>query len=173
VRDGKFEFRVLGMTRAAQAGDLSNQFETVDAQGEFIVLTISVTNIGDQAQSYFGTNQKLIDTTGREYGANSEADMWANKGTGDINPGNSIQVRRHSTSRPEQSRCAGSTRLDVFRRRDRTPVTRQDRDTMQHIADCADCASADVSHVWFSSKRGSEPFPPAVRGTAPSLQRIE
>jgi hypothetical protein len=26
------------MTRAAQAGDLSNQFEIVDAQGEFIIL---------------------------------------------------------------------------------------------------------------------------------------
>ncbi len=93
VRDGKFEFRVLDMTRAKQAGDLSNQFEIVDAQGEFIILTMSVTNIGDQAQSYFGTNQILIDTAGREYEANSTADMWMNSGTGDINPGNSIQVR--------------------------------------------------------------------------------
>lgn len=93
VRDGKFEFRVLSMTRAQQAGDLSNQFEVVDAQGEFIILTMSVTNIGDEAQSYFGGNQKLVDTSGREYQANSEADMWANKGTGDINPGNSIQVQ--------------------------------------------------------------------------------
>jgi hypothetical protein len=93
VRDGKFEFRVLDMTRAKQAGDLSNQFEIVDAQGEFIILTMSVANIGDQAQSYFGTNQKLIDTAGREYEANSTADMWMNSGTGDINPGNSIQVR--------------------------------------------------------------------------------
>ena len=93
VRDGKFEFRVLDMTRGAQAGDLSNQFEIVDAQGEFIILTMSVTNIGERAQSYFGTNQKLIDTSGHQYEANSAADMWANKGTGDINPGNSIQVR--------------------------------------------------------------------------------
>lgn len=93
MRDGKFEFRVLDMTRAAQAGDLSNQFEIVDAQGEFIILTLSVTSIGERAQSYFGTNQKLIDTSGRQYEANSAADMWANKGTGDINPGNSIQVK--------------------------------------------------------------------------------
>jgi hypothetical protein len=93
VRDGKFEFRVLSMARAAQAGDLSNQFMIVDAQGEFIILTLSVTNIGDQAQSYFGTNQKLVDASGREYEANSAADMWANEGTGDINPGNSIQVQ--------------------------------------------------------------------------------
>ncbi len=93
VRDGKFEFRVVGMTRAAQAGDPSNPYMTVDAQGEFIILTLSVTNIGDKAQSYFGTNQKLIDTAGREYEANSAADMWANEGTGEINPGNSIQVK--------------------------------------------------------------------------------
>ncbi len=93
MRDGKFEFQVLGVTRAQQAGDLSNQFMIVEAQGEFIIVTMSVTNIGDQAQSYFGTNQKLVDTSGREYEANSSADMWANKGTGDINPGNSIQVQ--------------------------------------------------------------------------------
>jgi len=93
VRDGKFEFQVLGMTRAKQAGNLGNQFMIVDAQGEFIILTLSVTNIGDRAQSYFGTNQKLLDTAGRQYEANSTADMWMNEGTGEINPGNSIQVR--------------------------------------------------------------------------------
>jgi len=81
------------MTRAEQPGDLSNQFEIVDAQGEFIIVNLSVANIGDEAQSYFGTNQKLIDRSGREYEANSSADFWGNKGTGDINPGNSIQVQ--------------------------------------------------------------------------------
>lgn len=96
VRDGKFEFRVTGMTRAKQAGDLSNQFMIADAQGEFIILTLSVTNIGDEPQSYFGSNQKLIDTAGREYGVDSKADMWMNdEGAimADINPGNSIQVK--------------------------------------------------------------------------------
>ncbi len=93
VRDGKFEFQVLSVARAQQAGDPSNQFETVQAQGEFIIVTMSVTNVGDRAQSYFGTNQKLFDTAGRQYEANSAADMWANKGTGDINPGNSIRVK--------------------------------------------------------------------------------
>lgn len=95
VRDGKFEFRVLGMERAAVAGDLSNQFMTEKAQGEFVILTMSVRNIGDEPQSYFGENQKLIDTSGREYGANSAAGMWmnSNSATSDINPGNQIQVR--------------------------------------------------------------------------------
>jgi hypothetical protein len=96
VRDGKFEFRVVNVTRAAQAGDLSNPYMTVDAQGEFIIVTLTVQNIGDEPQSYFGANQKLIDTAGREYGSDSEASMWMNQEGGimsDINPGNSIQVR--------------------------------------------------------------------------------
>lgn len=94
VRDGKFEFQVINMTRAATAGDPSNQFEIVKPQGEFIIVTMSVRNIGDRPQSYFGGNQKLIDTSGRQYGTNSEASMWMNSSIGgDINPGNSIQVK--------------------------------------------------------------------------------
>ncbi len=44
----------------------------------------------------FGQNQKLIDSSGREYGVSSEAEMWMNTGVspmGEINRGNSIQVR--------------------------------------------------------------------------------
>ena len=96
VRDGKFEFRVLGMSRATEAGDLSNPYMIAKAQGEFIILTLSVTNIGNRPQSYFGSNQKLIDTAGREYGADSEAGLWMNESDGvmsEINPGNSVQVR--------------------------------------------------------------------------------
>ena len=94
VRDGKFEFQVLDMTRAPTAGNPSNEFEIAKAQGEFIILTMSVRNIGDQPQSYFGQNQKLFDTSGRQYGVSSEASMWLNTDvTGDINPGNSIQVK--------------------------------------------------------------------------------
>jgi hypothetical protein len=95
VRDGKFEFRVLGIERANQAGDPGgNPYAQVKPQGEFIVVTMSVTNIGGEPQSYFGSNQKLIDSSGREYSNNSSADLWMNSGLGgDINPGNSIQVK--------------------------------------------------------------------------------
>jgi hypothetical protein len=94
VRDGKFEFQVTNVTRATVAGNPSNEFEIAKAQGEFIILTLSVTNIGDKPQSYFGNNQKLVDPAGRQYGESSEADMWMNSDvTGDINPGNSIQAK--------------------------------------------------------------------------------
>lgn len=97
VRDGKFEFRVLSIERAKSVSDpTGNPYMTTTAQGEFIVITMSVTNIGNEAQNYFGQNQKVIDANGREYDANSAAGMWMNTGLsimGDINPGNAIQVK--------------------------------------------------------------------------------
>jgi Domain of unknown function (DUF4352) len=97
VRDGKFEFQVLNIARAKTVSDpTGNPYMTATAQGEFIVITMSVANIGDQPQNYFGQNQKVIDVSGRQYAANGEADMWMNTGVtpmGGINPGNSIQVK--------------------------------------------------------------------------------
>ncbi|AII27214.1 hypothetical protein PBI_CHEETOBRO_44 [Mycobacterium phage Cheetobro] len=94
VRDGKFEFTVVSVERAKSVTDpTGNPFMTVEAQGEFIVVTLTVKNIGDEARSFSGTNQTLLDRDGREYDANSEADMWMNPGTGDINPGNQIEAR--------------------------------------------------------------------------------
>jgi hypothetical protein len=96
VRDGKFEFRVLGVATAKTVGDPGgNPYMQETAQGTFVVVTVSVTNIGNEPQSFFATNQKLIDAQGREYEPSSKADLYINEdalGT-DINPGNSIQVR--------------------------------------------------------------------------------
>lgn len=95
VRDGKFEFQVVDVSRAPTAGNSNNQSEIVTAQGEFIIVTLSVKNVGNTPQPYFGQNQMLVDTSGREYGANSYADKWMNSRLAhDINPGNSIQAKQ-------------------------------------------------------------------------------
>jgi hypothetical protein len=57
VRDGKFEFTVLSVDRSKSAGDPS---DPSTAQGEYINVHLSVKNTGNEAQSYFGSNQKLI-----------------------------------------------------------------------------------------------------------------
>ena len=98
VRDGKFEVQVLDMTKAPQASSPDgNQFMIAKAQGEFIILTLNVKNIGDEQQSFFTNNQKLIDSNGRQYGSSSDADMYLNSGGGSsfsqVNPGNSIQAK--------------------------------------------------------------------------------
>lgn len=58
---------------------------------------MTVTNTGDKPQSFFVQNQKLIDTTGREYAADTMAAMSMNPSDTtmvmDLGPGFSINVR--------------------------------------------------------------------------------
>lgn len=91
VRDGQFAFTVTSVDRSKQAGDLSNPFEIVTAQGEFLNVHMTVANIGNHAQTFFATNQhlKIEDNT---YDANASAALWAGSVNQDVNPGNSIQV---------------------------------------------------------------------------------
>lgn len=96
VRDGKFEFQVLAVASAKTVSDATgNPYLTANAQGVFVIFTLSVRNIGDQPRSYSGVNQKLIDMSGREYQVSSDADLYMNSyGLMDnINPGNAIEVK--------------------------------------------------------------------------------
>ncbi|WP_328358611.1 DUF4352 domain-containing protein [Mycobacterium sp. NBC_00419] len=82
VRDGKFEFRVIGTSRGGTS--MEDTFGTEHAKGEFFVVQLQVTNIGDDARSFSATNQKLI-INGNEYKATSflNDSSWSD----DINPG--------------------------------------------------------------------------------------
>lgn len=91
VRDGQFAFIVTSVDRSKQAGDLSNQFEIVTAQGEFLNVHMTVTNTGNHAQTFFATNQHLK-IGSNTYDANSMAALWTRSASETINPGNSIQA---------------------------------------------------------------------------------
>lgn len=94
ARDGKFAFVVSGIRFSKTAGDTSNEFMTTQAQGTYAIISMTVKNVGDEAQTYFGSNQKLKDVNGREYSADSAAEMWANHDMiTDINPGNQVTVQ--------------------------------------------------------------------------------
>lgn len=79
----------------------SKQEGTEQPRGEFVIVTMTVTNIGNQPQSFFVQNQKLIDTAGKEYAADSMAAMSINRndngGTDtmliNMNPGFTITVQ--------------------------------------------------------------------------------
>lgn len=92
VRDGKFEFTVTAVEPGvARVGD---DLLGVDAQGQFVLVHVTVTNIGDAAQMFDSSSQKLFDAQGREHSADSTAGIYlgdANSFLNDINPGNSIQ----------------------------------------------------------------------------------
>jgi hypothetical protein len=86
VRDGQFEFVVNSTT----TGEVPNS----PAMGEWVLIAITVTNIGDKPQSFFPQNQKLIDAMGREYAADGVAALALNERAIilDMNPGFSVKV---------------------------------------------------------------------------------
>ena len=88
ARDGKFEFTVNSVYTAPNLGG-------ENAQGEYVIVSMTVQNIGHVAQNYFSDNQKLIDSTGRQFSPDSMADIEANGKLDEIsiNPGNHINVR--------------------------------------------------------------------------------
>jgi hypothetical protein len=85
VRDGKFEFRVLGTERSATKEGL---FNPEQAKGEFFTVTLQVTNIGDQPRNFSASSQKLI-INGNKYEATSSISdkSWMEN----INPGLGMQ----------------------------------------------------------------------------------
>ncbi|MGW6729048.1 DUF4352 domain-containing protein [Nocardia sp. NPDC055029] len=94
VRDGKFEFAVTAVDSPVKViGD--NPYLQKTAQGEYIQVHLTVTNISNKAQSYWSDNQKLIDDRGREFKNDTMAGINVNDGTAmasEINPGNSVDV---------------------------------------------------------------------------------
>ncbi|MEO9328399.1 DUF4352 domain-containing protein [Gordonia aurantiaca] len=96
VRDGKFEFVVTNVESGlTSVGD--NPFLTEEAQGQFVVVTMTVMNTSKEPKDFSPTNQKLYDTDGRSFEPDTTAQIalggsdipvWDN-----INPGNTVEVK--------------------------------------------------------------------------------
>lgn len=96
VRDGKFEFVVTGVEPGlTSVGD--NPYLTEEAQGQFVIVTMTVKNTSDQPQSFSPTGQKLLDAEDRSFEPDTSAQIalggsdipvWDN-----INPGNAVTVK--------------------------------------------------------------------------------
>ncbi|GAC57631.1 hypothetical protein GOHSU_22_00910 [Gordonia hirsuta DSM 44140 = NBRC 16056] len=96
VRDGKFEFVVTGVESGLSTVG-TNEFLAQKAQGQFVVVTMTVQNTSDKPQSFSPSNQKLKDAAGRTFETDSSAQIalddtdiavWDN-----INPGNTVTVK--------------------------------------------------------------------------------
>ncbi|MBA0047719.1 DUF4352 domain-containing protein [Mycobacteroides sp. LB1] len=95
VRDGKFAFVVDKIDVGEKVvGRDDNQFMQKKAQGEWAVLSMTVTNISDKPQTFFADNQKLI-AGGKTFSADSTASAYLGDTSllAEINPGNKIDVQ--------------------------------------------------------------------------------
>lgn len=92
VRDGKFEFVVTGVERVGTI--IGEGFTEETAQGEYIIVRVNITNIGDEPQMLSTTGQVLYNDKAQKYEPSSDA-LFSLEGASDfyledINPGNSI-----------------------------------------------------------------------------------
>lgn len=93
VRDGKFEFTV----NSFECGEteLGDEMLSTTAQGQFCLVSLSVENIGDESQALFGDDQYLYDTNGREFSADTEAQLYLDEAQltiyEEVNPGNTVE----------------------------------------------------------------------------------
>jgi hypothetical protein len=93
VRDGRFEFTVTGVKSGVPS--VGDQYLGKQAQGQFVLVTVQVRNIGDKAQTVFGSDQHIYDASGRRFDADTAAGISTNGASSQvfdapINPGNSV-----------------------------------------------------------------------------------
>lgn len=93
AKDGKFTFTVTKMESGKKT--LRGKYNTsVEAQGEFIVVHLTVKNHSKEPQSFSSSVQELISSDGATYKTSLETDLEVlNNSYEDINPGNSVKMK--------------------------------------------------------------------------------
>lgn len=95
VSDGMFEFTVTEVETGIQ--HVGGEYVGTDAQGQFVVVHVTVHNTGDEPRMLSMSSQQLYDAQGRKFEASSgaaamalpESDAFVNN----INPGNSVDAQ--------------------------------------------------------------------------------
>lgn len=92
VESGAFAFTVTNVeTGVTEISDDSGMLtETPD--GQYVVVDVTVENIGDESGIFDSSSQKLIDADGKEYSTDTAAEMTGSTDSfvNEINPGNSV-----------------------------------------------------------------------------------
>jgi hypothetical protein len=91
-RDGKFAFTVTKIKKGVRR--VGDQYFGKTAQGQFVLVYVTVHNIGNDARTFDSGSQKLKDMKGREFSADGEATIAMGDESKafleDINPGNGV-----------------------------------------------------------------------------------
>ena len=92
VSAGDFEYTVTKVTPGVkQIGDSTFGQKP---QGQFVLVKLSVTNTGSEAQMFNDSEHKLVDTEGREHSADGEAAIYVPGNDSfleNVNPGNTLK----------------------------------------------------------------------------------
>ncbi|XAS76601.1 DUF4352 domain-containing protein [Dermatophilaceae bacterium Sec6.4] len=92
VKDGNLQFVVTKVrTGVSQVGD---EYLNQKAQGQYVLISITVTNVGKKSETFSDSDQKVQDAQGRTFSADSAAGIYLKDNQvlfETINPGNSAR----------------------------------------------------------------------------------
>lgn len=91
VRDGNFEFVVTGVERAPLVSDPAFPELQKSAAGEYVMVKVTVTNIGSEPQTFFASFNTLSDGT-TEFRSDDEAWIYLGNTLADLSPGDSVDT---------------------------------------------------------------------------------
>lgn len=91
ARDGSFEFVVTGVGRAPAVADPQFPELQKTADGEYVLVEMTVTNVGADPQTFFPSFNTLTDGA-MEYEADDEAWIYLGNTLADLNPGDTIDT---------------------------------------------------------------------------------
>lgn len=91
VRDGNFQFVVKGVERAPSVADAQFPDLKKAAEGEYLLVKMTVTNVGTEPQTFFASFNTLSDGS-TEYHSDDEAWIYLGNTLADLNPGDSIDT---------------------------------------------------------------------------------
>ena len=91
VRDGNFSFVITGVERVDAVAD--QEFPEIQkaAQGEYVIVKMTVTNVGNEPQTFFASFNTLSDGS-TVYQSDDEAWIYLGNTLADLNPGDSVDT---------------------------------------------------------------------------------
>lgn len=94
VKSGDLTFVVSEVREGGTS--VGSDYLTEEAQGRFVIVTLSIKNDGDAAETFFDSNVTINDADGRSFEPNSMAAIYAGDSGKDIwleqiNPGNTVK----------------------------------------------------------------------------------
>jgi hypothetical protein len=92
--DGDFSFVVQAID--CSLTEMGGEYLGTTAQGRFCVVSLTVTNIGNSAQTFDGDNATLLNAAGQEFSADSGAAFYLEDSSSfyeEINPGNTLNSK--------------------------------------------------------------------------------
>lgn len=78
VRDGALEFVVLDRSETRRVGDPADPGLSITAKGVFVVVTLSVRNVGTAPHTFIDRDQTLIGSRGEEFPVSTAANIYGN-----------------------------------------------------------------------------------------------